>query len=540
VYFYPSNVGNFTPLLSNFLIMFVVQLCRHVGHALATVVQGSASIRKRHLAHRVHLPTVQYLVTNLLSFCLEGLYSKNHYMSQCCAQCIKNLVTVQPAVCAPIVVPFLLAALDPAAVSNAHQAPVAMQTLSSCFKPLMYPQPVLLPYLQDILRLSLPGIEPSDVMKTSITLNLYCTILAWLPTTLRSTSADSAEPLPRAYIDVLQESLLGYGRLTEASAITVDLLNSQLESLSGYIGAEWVNAFVSRIFALLEAQEATVEGAKPSPLAGAIGQVASYLFQSLRPLPGRGDDDAQQIQQRDVRLAVQEQVRKYFASTTPLNGVKGSAKLVEAMVTADPSILNDVLKELLCPHLTSSSKVTEEDPTAALLAAFSADKLAFRLRLAGGACRAATSHSISASLSILEPIVTSAAFYNHDEKAVRTATSKLIKDLLKGATSFYPTALEPVYATNADKPVCYPNNPVLGNVSSSCKFFVLVSLNVVNLFRSSGMCLMPRLCLPSCGCCGSWCTSPCGTCRTPCARQLPTALLLRALRTTHTASLPPR
>lgn len=472
VYFYPSNTGNWTPLLSNFFIMYGVQFCRHVGHALATALQGSDSSRKRHLTHAVHLPTVQYLVTNLLSFCLEGLYSKNHYMSQCCSQCIKNLSTVQPAVCAPIVVPFLLAALDPAAVSQAHQAPVAMQTLANCYKAFMYPQPVLLPYLQEILRLSLPGIEPSDVMKTSITLNMYGNILAWLPTTLRSFDASAADALPRAYMDVLAESPLTYGKVATTPEITVDTLNAQLQTVSTYICTEWATALMNRLFALLEAQEAALEGAKPSPLAGAIGQVSSYLFQALRPLSGLPEDDSQQTQQREARVALQEQVRKYFTTTTPLNGVKGSAKLVEAMVTCDPALLPDVLRDLLCPSTATAASPTgaeamEVDTTASLLGAFSSDKLAFRLRLAGGACRAATSEVLATCLPLLEPIVTSAAFYNHDEKLVRVATSKLLKDILKGATSIYPTALEPVYAVNADRPVGFPNTPCVGNVSVS-------------------------------------------------------------------------
>jgi len=455
VYFYPSNVGAWTPLLSNFFIMYVVQMCRHIGHSIATTLEGASPSHKSHI-HRVHLPTVQYLLSNLLPFCLEGMYSKNPYMSQCCVQCVKNLCTVQPALCAPMVVPFLLAALDPAAVSQAHQAPVAMQTLSAIFKTLMFPEPVLLPYLQDILKLSLPGIEPSDVMKTSITINLYATVLAWLPTTLKPVS-ESRGP----YIDLLRGSSVALGEMVDVECMSLEIANDHLAQLSDYIATDWASSLLTRLFALLEAQEVLVEGAKPSPLAGSIGQVGSYLFQAVADLPGLESTHPLQVKQRQLREALQSQLRKYFATTTPLNGVKASAKLIEAMVTASPEILSSVLHELLTP--TSASNAAT-DISGALLHAFSADKVAFRLRLAGGACRAATSAQIAPSLALLKSIVSSSAFFNHEEKAVRTATSKLLKDILKGSTSLYPTALRPSFLSNADRPIGFPNTISVGKV----------------------------------------------------------------------------
>lgn len=461
-------MGNWTHLLANFFLTYVLQLCRQVGHSLASTVTGTVPACRRYQAP-LHLPTVQYVVTNLLPFCLEGLYSKNPYMTQYCSACIKNLVAVHPTVCGPIVLPFLLAALDPAAVSQAHQAPVAMQTIGGCFRGLMYPQPVLLPYLPDILRLSLPGIEPSDVMKTSITLNLYCTVLAWLPTTLRSVDAgkNGTDAVLPSYLEVIQNGGVdATGAIPASAKLSVDLLNDQLQVLSEYLSSEWCAALMSRLFALLEAQEVVVEGAKPSPLAGAVGQVASYLFQALRDLPGLPATHPAQEKQVQLRRSIQSQVRKFFLTTTPLNGVKGSAKLVEAMVTSDPSILVDVLTELLD---TTSNKTASTDGTIAttLLAAFSADKVAFRLRLAGGACRSATSAHITPCLAmLLQPIITSTAYSNHEEKIVRVATGKLLKDVLKGSTSIYPTGLEPVYVNNCDRVVGFPTLHSDGNVSS--------------------------------------------------------------------------
>lgn len=163
-------------------------------------------------------------------------------------------------------------------------------------------------------------------------------------------------------------------------------------------------------------------------------------------------------------------MRKFFNTTTPLNGVKGSAKLLEAMVTSDPSILQSVLLDLLVAPVSgtngSASGGVSGDIAGALLGAYSADKVAFKLRLAGGACRAATSAYITPVIPLLTPLLTSAAFFNHEEKIVRTATNKLLKDVLKGSTSVYPTQLEPVYASNADKVVGYPQTNSATNVSA--------------------------------------------------------------------------
>jgi len=516
-YFNPANSGSWTASLATLYLTYVLQLCRHVGHELATCIARSAPISKKYLP-RLHIPTVQYLVTNLLPFCLEGLYSKHPHMSQYCSACLKNLVAVQPEVSAPIVVPFLLAALDPAAVAQAHQAPVAMKTLSTCFRSLMYPQPILLPYLPDILRLSLPGIQPSDVAKTSITLHLYSTIFAWLPATLTHPSSGSPgsqhsgggggedralKPLP-SYLEVVrgfqvEESVRdvttttgtastsvsssSYSSSSSSADLSVAEVSTQLEQLTEYISTEWCGAVLDKLFAVLEAQEQAVEGAKASPLAGALGQCATYLFQSLRPLPSNSCTQTAQDLQSQLRREMQQKVRNYFVTSTPLNAAKASAKLVEAMVTADPIMLSGIVSDLLLPSAAAGHQQTQQQPQQQesqlpisvpvvlelpqmLLNTYSYEKVAFRLRLVGGACRGASAANIAPLVDpVLKPLLTSPLLYNHEEKLVREATGKLLKDVLKGATSIYPNNLEPVYAVPKPQLVGYPNMTCVDNIS---------------------------------------------------------------------------
>ena len=47
-------------------------------------------------------------------------------------------------------------------------------------------------YLPDLLKLVLPGVDPCDAPKTSQTLRLLSTVLAWLPLRKTYTAADAA------------------------------------------------------------------------------------------------------------------------------------------------------------------------------------------------------------------------------------------------------------------------------------------------------------------------------------------------------------
>jgi len=165
---------------------------------------------------------------------------------------------------------------------------------------------------------------------------------------------------------------------------------------------------------------------------------------------------------------MQSKVIQFFRNTTPLNAAKASAKLMEAMVTSDPSILPHVLNALLTVPLPSSSGSSSSSLT--LVECYSPEKVAFRLRLAGGALRCGTSRQIIPCLpSLLLPIVTSSVYFNHEEKSVRTAVGKLLKDLLKGATSIYPVSLQPNYAGGGRRTsLCAPNVDSENNVRSVC------------------------------------------------------------------------
>lgn len=56
-------------------------------------------------------------------------------------------------------------------------------------RPLLWPRPLLAPYIAELLRNSLPGIDPNDIPKTSATLGFYSAFLGSVPL-VDATSAD--------------------------------------------------------------------------------------------------------------------------------------------------------------------------------------------------------------------------------------------------------------------------------------------------------------------------------------------------------------
>ena len=436
-FYYASASGAWAQNLAYFTATFVGEHSRHVGRALgarlvgpnafAGTSAGGVNKGNKYFAFEapLHAPTVRFVGGLLTLLSLEGLYGKNSMMSQYCSSNLKNLCAVDPAL-GHIVMPFLLRALDPSAVNQTHQAPIAMHTISVVFKPLLYPRPVMLRYLPLLLKLVLPGVDPCDASKTSYTLKLLSAILSWIPVKSAYTATDTATTAV-PYLQIL----------APASAITVGGIaesddrqqaGEHLEALAGVLG-EWALALLDKAFLLLEAHEAPQKKKKESAIDGAVGETIGYLLQSVDAAADPALWDS-----------LERKVLQYFSKSTPLNAAKASAKLVDALVNANPPCIARVLPAILDKDILSQS--------------CSHDKLAFRLRLAGGAlrsCQAAGGGEAGRRcledivLPLVLPVVSSTQFTHHTEKTVRKSACKLAKELVKGLTSFYPRGIRPSY-----------------------------------------------------------------------------------------------
>jgi hypothetical protein len=337
---------------------------------------------------------------------------------------------VEPVLGRQLFLPFLLSALDPAAVNQAHQAPFALSALSLCLRPMMFPHPAALCFLPVLLPLLLPGIDSSDSTKSSAALQVITQIFSWMAirssyikkenNTAVSNSSVSLSDRPgqrqlMLYEDPAHPPYTTIPSLSATPDLGVRDMLVDLEALAG-VFPEWLPAFLDRLFLLLDAQEERQKGQASSVLSGAMCECSFQVLQAIDcPV---------------LRRLVTDKLLARLTQTTPVHAAKTAAKLIEFIVASDPAshppaalisdkerpvggVLRSVLLQLMAGDVCVPGKVSPA-------------KLAFRLRLIGGAVRGAGVAQIGSCLDLLEPL-TCTALVHHTDKAVRKAVNKLAK-----------------------------------------------------------------------------------------------------------------
>ncbi len=151
-----------------------------------------------------------------------------------------------------------------------------------------------------------------------------------------------------------------------------------------------------------------------------------YLFQAIDNL--------------DIFNIVEAKLKDHFLSSAPIHGVKICSRMYEYLITHTPSALGKTLGYLLdfpsttdddLENMDASSDAGKKKPKKRgdRLSEVSDEKLAFRLRLAAGAVRAAGGSQVVANLASLEHFLTPTFAFSED-KAVRKAVCKLTKVIL--------------------------------------------------------------------------------------------------------------
>lgn len=306
-------------------------------------------------------------------------------------------------------------------MNQSHQAPAALAALSVVVKPLLFPCPVMLKHLPDLLRLALPGVDPNDATKTYTTLQMHSAFLAWLPLQ-GAYAAPPAESYPPDYLSLTHST----DAPARGFALGQEELQAQLDAL-GRAVQDWIPAFLGKIFALLESLEEHKKGQRANTVVPVISEAMGYFFQALM-------DPA-------LRTQAEDRVLEFLRQNTLVNAGKAAGKILVSMVETHKEVLPRVLSTLVDADVAAAS--------------CSPDKLAFRLRLVCGAVRCAGAEALLASLPTLRALLTPAFFF-HAEKRVRKAAVKLLKDVLRGATAVYPTNTSPV--TEATYVVGAPNS----------------------------------------------------------------------------------
>ena len=242
-FLYASNSGNWTQNLSIFIMYMIGEMSKHVGVSfIQNVLEFSndikATLEQKRLTHfqkenikmqPIHIPTVKYLCGLLTTVSIEGLFGKDHASSFAYGSNLKNLICIDPQL-GHIIMPFLLSTLT--AVNQSHQAPIALHAITLIYRPLLYPVPVILSYLPELLQNLLPGLDPSDRMKSFMTLHLIATILAWTPVQSRYTSAEQTSGGAQSYFSMIEVSTANAATTPSPLIKETMSLQTQFDNLS--------------------------------------------------------------------------------------------------------------------------------------------------------------------------------------------------------------------------------------------------------------------------------------------------------------------
>lgn len=457
-YFYPSNTGSWTADVGYFLLCLTNEIGQHLGQGVLhtsffdslysnlenisnnTNTNNNTnlseveinSIRKNLLSTStmtfssttIHIPTIKFLCGALTSIVLEGLYGKSPFMIQSCNFCLRNLCAIEPSL-GNVIVPFLMSALHPDAVNQSHMAPAAMTAINYIVKPLLYPQPVILPYMNELLNLSLAGIDPNDPQKTLTTLAMYNSIFSWFPSHVIGN--DDIRIQGKQQIDnVLPPNYLQLIEGNFNSACTSETYSILFNEHISNVLITWYPKFIEKIFLLLNSKESKKDGKNTSQTTSPL---TSYIEESFFEIVS--------CLNSKLRFNVLNMILDYINSPNAFNAIKEIGKMLEALISLEPSLLPIVLEKLIDLDLISGD--------------CSHEKLSLKIRLIGATLRRAQGNNILLVLNKIQFLFCD-EFKHHTEKHVRKAVSKLLKDILKGLTSFYisPTLIQKSNSTNTE------------------------------------------------------------------------------------------
>ena len=430
IYYYPSNSGSWTVNMTYLLNVLVREMSHHIGKAMVEKVFHSCDNNNNNnnadinsdgnniYVRCIHSTTMKFLGSNLIPFIIECLYGTNPMVSQLAVSTLMQLVCIDSNY-GHYIIPFLLSALDPDAVTRSHQAPSAIHTISSLCKHLLYPNPVILSYLPSIMDLCLSGIDPNDVRKTMLTLTMYSNILMWIPVKryddqMNSTIEKNKKIFPPSYLSYVEQqqqlSPVDNNHTVYHTSCTVEKYNQLLSSLGNSLG-DWSLLFIDKVFALLDAKELPREGKRNG------FSLSPFIFETMDIFFAALDD---------IHLdLISDKIILKIKNLSNFNAAKEYAKILDSMISFDSTLLKKVLPILLSYDFNQ----------------FPFEKIAFYLRILGGTIRRCHHENLIPYLN--SNLFELLKFSNHSEKIVRKCTGKLLRDILRCLCSFYVSESTP-------------------------------------------------------------------------------------------------
>jgi hypothetical protein len=430
---HPSNGNNLIVHLAKFIEVLIASIAKQIGSSIGEHLLDANKAPIDSLTWN----TLQYLQGIFLIIALESINSKNYMVQRIYVNCLNQLLSLNPVFIHGIA-PYLLDALDAKSVTQPHRTLLALNCFASSMRTMLYPNPIILSYLPDILRLSLPGIDPSDPKKTIITMELFTNVFSWLPIHPKLAMKKSTNP---HYTDFLG----GNSSVISKVLVSDGDYDTQLEALCSFITDEWLSLFLDKIFALIGGLEHKMKGTKDSPMIASVSQCVGFIFQAFL-----------KTEQGETLVSIQDKILNYVLTTAPPHTFKICGKLLESITANDQGRLLHFFQKIFDSEIFSNQAAMEKSNEVPV------DKIKFRLVLAGGCCRSSKSEPLVACLSFLKPIFMNKNLLHHEDVKVRKAFCKFWKDFLKGSMSLYPVDIRAVYQSATV--FCEPNIPTKNDI----------------------------------------------------------------------------
>jgi hypothetical protein len=249
-------------------------------------------------ADRHRRASVARVAKATVALALRLTYSRDLRVRQAGQQVVQSLSRVAPALTSEALVRRMDEALN--SVTSAHQAPSVLRSFAYAMKSILLVPSIastgtttysLFPRLVDLLRLSLPGLDANDTMKTIATVSCFVQLFSWL-----HVGRDEHRPsLPDAATDTLHPDAeatlarLNIG-LEEFIPLLVDRIMALIRSMDGRAGANAAGLAAqmehARDIALTSLCEALVAGMSPDLRAATLKQLLPDILKN--PCRGTG------------------------------------------------------------------------------------------------------------------------------------------------------------------------------------------------------------------------------------------------------------
>lgn len=396
-YFHPSNTGKWT----NSLSVLISELARYYGIRRGKEYRGEVSYGKKNYLSADN----KLFVQSLQSICMTAMYSKSGSLVTSSLRCLRHLSYWH----SDIIFPSLLAQSEFALtdVTSAHRAMSILQALTAIAQPLInrriYPSGAI--HLQQLMSLTLPGIDSTDVFKTSYTLSWLTVLFYSMPLIEASSNVNSN--------NTIDTQLLPHVRQPD----NIDDVNEDIR-VSTLRYSDWSLELLESIINLVKTQE---RYAKNDYIAATL---ATLVYKVMRAFLGSLSYNTYTVLANKLIQHINDNVN--------VPAVKYWSAMASAAALIQPKyFLQIVFKKFSGVIMNSDNELQVE----------SGNRLSWALFILAGAVKQAGGSGVLAES--LVPYVSQIQSLHcltrdHSDKLVRKASNKLLKNTLRALTTTYP------------------------------------------------------------------------------------------------------